>query len=64
MLTEGGSVVDGAAMMVIGPERDGGYTWTSYSAAEYGHQPMGERYLDTDGDSTVATLAEAIRAQL
>lgn len=64
VLTEGGSVADGAAMMVIGAERDGGYTWTTYSAAEYDHQPMMEREITTDGDTTVGSLANAIRVQV
>jgi hypothetical protein len=63
VLPEGGSVADGSAMMVIGPESEGGYTWTSYSAQDYDHQPMMERYLTTDGDNTVATLGDAIRKQ-
>lgn len=50
-------------VMVIGPERDGGYTWTTYSAQDYDHQPMAERILDTDGDTTIASLADAIRKQ-
>jgi len=63
VLPEGGSVVDGSAMMVIGPGPEGGYTWTLYAAQDYDHQPMMERYLTTDGDSTVATLADEIRKQ-
>ena len=51
-------------VMVVGPEREGGYVWSTYSAAEYDEQPLMERYLTTDGDSTIATLADAIREQV
>ena len=56
----GVTLADGS-LMVIGPESEGGYTWSLYSAQDYNGQPLDERYLTTDGDSTIGTLADAIR---
>ena len=53
---------DGGAM-IIGAEPEGGYTWTTYSAADCDEQPLAERILTTDGDVTLASLADAIYAQ-
>lgn len=51
---------DGTSM-VIGPEDEGGYTYSLYAANQYYAQPMMERYLSTDGDTTIDSLADTIR---
>lgn len=47
--------------MIVGPEDDGGYTFSVYAKPDYDEQPMMERFLTTDGDTTVDTLADTIR---
>ena len=47
-------------VMVISPEGDG-YSFVSYTAAEYDEQPLAERVFSTDGDATLDSLPAKIR---
>lgn len=50
---------DGGAM-IISPE-DEGYSFVSYTAADYDEQPLAERVFSTDGDDTLDSLPAKIR---
>lgn len=52
---------DDDACLIVGPEDEGGYTFTAYSGPDYDGQPLAERVCDTDGDTTLDSLADAIR---
>lgn len=47
--------------LVVGPEAEGGYTFSAYCGMEYDEQPYAERFVTTDGDSDLGSLVERIR---